>query len=107
MKVWCNNCKEYTDTGIVRVKTGVVAPDGFEEVWDAEVCASCGSEDIDEAKECGCCGDYFVPHKSVSSDYCDTCIENAVDEVNAVLDEASNDNEDFVQEVLAIVAEGR
>lgn len=68
----CNECKNhFSEPQRIRERTGVVAPDGYAEEWEWDVCPSCGSDDIESREWCELCGARLAKG---TSDYCNECL---------------------------------
>lgn len=69
---YCHNCENFFSEYELEeetVRTGVYAPDGYEEHFTADVCPHCGSDELEEVNDCPICGDPCLPGEH----FCDNC----------------------------------
>lgn len=70
---YCHNCENFfTECELEEetIRTGVYAPDGYEEHFSEDVCPHCGSDELEEVNECPICGEPCLPDEN----FCDDCI---------------------------------
>lgn len=87
--IWCEWCEEFHEEEYITEETGVVAPDGYKETMQVEVCSHCGSDDVHEASICELCGE---PYRLDKSDYCPECKELAIKQFWDMFDKLAHEH---------------